>query len=421
MNNKLNKIFEIVSFFDNCRWSYDENYNLINFYKDDLDNDTKLLTHWLCYIADRQMDFKRIWDVGGFIFSELVHKYKQVSSKEEILILLDPESEKSFIREDKDEKNNKIKYSFIGSTKPNDLILKNYSNINPNEIVFKSRYLPSDYYNICYTLEMLFEYEKSLTCFIAQAYKANRTDKDHLIQKILFSLYLLTYYYDDNGQPAYENIKEQNIDIRNRTKKAKEILLDPDKFEKEFEVFKKTKMFQQKRAWCSLRDFMKSLEFSGYFKNSLKEYLSKNKIDELLNDRMLYQLELPGDVWNNNPKFQNCIFGDSFDDKGKKKFNEFNRFLREYYDNNEKLKAGTTYPEQFDITFDFVPRMCDKNNCNICPIGALSDKKTKFEMICIDDTTKYCPVALVGCGYKKECYGQAICKLRKAVLNNEQP
>jgi len=27
------------------------------------------------------------------------------------------------------------------------------------------------------------------------------------------------------------------------------------------------------------------------------------------------------------------------------------------------------YPEQFDITFDFVPRMCDKGNCALCPYG----------------------------------------------------
>ena len=56
------------------------------------------------------------------------------------------------------------------------------------------------------------------------------------------------------------------------------------------------------------------------------------------------------------------------------------------------------YPEQFDITFDFVPRMCDKILCNVCPFG-----KDGVEHTCIPTKDKYCPVALFSCGYTAIC------------------
>jgi len=421
---KLDKIFEIVSFYDECRWSRKENYNLINFFdtkkrneKSNLDDDTKLLTHWLCYISDRQMGFERIWDVGGFVFSELADNFKKVDTKEGLFSLLDPKSGCSFIRKDENKPQKdgeKETYSFIGKKHPNELIVENYPNDIENEkVVFKSRYLPSDYYNIRYTFDLLFEYENNLTCFIAQAYHDCKKDKNRLIQKILFSLYLLTYYYEANGQPSYETIKEQGINISNRTKKVKEILSNREKFEKEFNVFVKTKIFQQKRAWCSLRDFLKSPEFNNFFVNSMinKKYLTETELNELLSDEMLHKLELPGDVWNNNSKFRKSVFkGTDYTDRK----DSFNVLIREYYEKRCGMKA---YPEQFDITFDFVPRMCDKNNCDICPIGYLSDGGNDFDKVCINDKDRYCPVTLVGCGYKNMCTGHEECKLRSIIKN----
>ena len=72
----LNAIFKIFSFYSDIRWHSASNYNLINYYKDKLNADTKLLTHWLCYITDRQMAFERIWNIAGFIFSELIDTIK---------------------------------------------------------------------------------------------------------------------------------------------------------------------------------------------------------------------------------------------------------------------------------------------------------------------------------------------------------
>ncbi|HDZ86003.1 MAG TPA: hypothetical protein ENH35_05695 [Candidatus Moranbacteria bacterium] len=81
------------------------------------------------------------------------------------------------------------------------------------------------------------------------------------------------------------------------------------------------------------------------------------------------------------------------------------KILRDYFEKN-KDDLVNSYPEQFDISFDFVPRMCENNNCDICPIGLIKGKKnSKFKKTCIIDTNYYCPVALTNCNYKIDCFG----------------
>ena len=411
MNNKLEKIFEIVSFYDKCRWSDTQNYNLINFYSDSLDSDAKLLTHWLCYITNRQMPFERIFEIGGYVFSELVFEYK---NKIPINELLNPDESKSFVKSEI-----KDKYYFIGTKNPNERIITNYpDDAKKNNVIFASRFFPSDYLCILYTLHTLEKFNYSLSYYIATAYNRFKNESD-LIQKILFSLYLLTY--QNIGQPKNEIIEHWNENLNeadNRSHRIWNYFNNPkyaNEFNDEYGKFQNSTRYHLKRAWCSLRDFLKSPEFNPYFRESMELHgLTEIEVNELSDISMLRQLELPGDVWNNNPKFQRCIRNDE-----KFKKSEFNRFLREYYNDNKKLTTGKTYPEQFDITFDFVPRMCDKNLCDICPIGHLSDKGKDFEKICIDDKNKFCPVTLVGCGYKMMCKGREDCELCKIVEKNE--
>ena len=415
MNNKLEKIFEIVSFYDDCRWSScTDNYNMINFYSDSdgLDSDTKLLTHWLCYITNRQMPFERIFDVGGYVFSELVWKYKNKTSINE---LLNPTDNKSFVK-----KENKDKYCFVGTKVPNERILEDYPKETKDDPVkFKPRFLPSDYLSILFTLHTLEKFNNSLSSYIATAYNRFKNGED-LIQKILFSLYLLTY--QNIGQHKYEDIEKWDKNSEEANKRRNRILnylsnsesVD-NEFTDEFNKFQDNTRYHLKRAWCSLRDFLKSPEFNPYFRDALRQWMPDDDIELLCDKNLWNQLELPGDVWNNNPKFQRCVFDGVRENE---KLNEFNKFLRNYYESSKKLKAGTSSPEQFDITFDFVPRMCEKNNCDICPIGRLSNKGKDFEKICLDNQSKFCPVSLVGCGYKMKCKGQKECELHKLVLIN---
>jgi hypothetical protein len=400
MNNKLTEIFKIISFYDDYRWTDAYNYNLINFFREDLIADIKILTHWLCYITDRQMPFQRIWDIGGYVFSELVYEVKNQNS----LNILNPDDENSFVKRE----NSNDKYTFISkSTAGNNSIWDRYSDILVDgRVKFKSRFFPSDYLAILSTFIFLEDYGFSFSKFIKEMYCKN-IGKNDFIKRILFSLYLLTYY--EIGQPTSSDLDDFAANVRKarlRKDKIKDILSKPDKFSHEYNAFLKDKVFNQKRAWCSLRDFLKSPEFQKYFKVALgEESLSDNDFIKLLSHEALTQLELPGDVWNNNSKFRKCILEGTDYEKSKE---PLNKILRKYFNKNQQHIIG--YPEQFDITFDFVPRMCDKNNCDICPIGRIKNNNN-FNKICLGDESMYCPVILVGCNYKNNCEGRDKCKI----------
>ena len=75
------------------------------------------------------------------------------------------------------------------------------------------------------------------------------------------------------------------------------------------------------------------------------------------------------------------------------------QIIRDIYNQLKNAKdIDGFYPEQFDITFDFVPRMCSARACHICPFG-----KNGADLTCIPTKDKYCPVALVSCGYVSKC------------------
>ena len=399
----LKSVFKIISFYDDVRWHSASNYNLINYYKTNLTEDTKLLTHWLCYIADRQMAFEKIWDVGGFIFSELV----DTITKEKDLDLLNPNSSRAFIVK----KGDGYTFTSISKSNGND-ILKRYDIKDTEVATFSSRYYPSDYFSILYTLDFLKNYDFSIGKFICECYKQHQNREDY-ITRILFSLYLITYH--EIGQPTKSDLVDFRKNVskaEKHTKKVIAILNSVEKFEAEYHTFCKDKKFLQKRAWCSLRDFIKSPEFKEHFKISLKKHgLLDKDIERLLSLKSLQQFELPGDVWNNNSRFRQCIL------KGTEYENSkvgLNKILRKYFNDNQTEMDGY-YPEQFDITFDFVPRMCDKNNCDICPIGYVKGIKTNiFKKTCVKNTELYCSVALADCNYKIDCFGKD-CKLIEIV------
>lgn len=405
MPRNLSNVFSITSFFDEARWSTNENDNLINFVPENLTDDNKLLTHWLCYITDRQMKFERIWDVAGFIFSDLVYSI----CNEKNLSILDPDPKNQFntffakstkIVPNKKE-GNKIAddYIFVGRHNVgSNKILLEYEEFFQNQNKppkFHSRFYPSDYKAILFTLIILKDFNFSIVEYLLPILNKNLSKKD-IIRRLIFSLYLLTY--KDIGKSKIEN-----IDFKDWYKKGLErkddmmkILNDDSKFEKEFNKFAEIEIYNQKRAWCSLRDFFKSPEFNTYFIRSIEKHGFKH-LEMLKDTKLLTQFELPGDVWNNKSKFRECIVkGTSYENCS----DSFNKLLRDIY-TKENISLG--YPEQFDITFDFVPLMCMKRKCDLCPYGKDIEKGKNLDKICNKNISKYCSVVLVCCGYKYLC------------------
>jgi hypothetical protein len=401
MSRNLSNVFSITSFFDEARWSTNENDNIINFVPENLTDDNKLLTHWLCYITDRQMGFERIWNIAGFIFSDLVYS---ICSEKNLSLLNPKNSSKTFFiklsdfaQNKKNSNDVKDSYLFVGRHKVGDNKKLLDDNQHPNELpVFQSRFYPSDYKSILFTLIILKDFNFSIVEYLLPILTKNLYKKD-LIRRLIFSLYLLTY--KGIGKSKIDDINFEDWEKKGLERKddMMKILNDNSKFEEEFNKFAEIEIFNQKRAWCSLRDFFKSKKFNTYFLRSLEEHGFQHL--ELLKDtKLLRQFELPGDVWNNKPKFRECIVkGSSYE---KNCSDSFNKLLREIY---TKENISTGYPEQFDITFDFVPLMCMKRNCDLCPYGKDIEKGKNLDKICNKNISKYCSVVLACCGYKQLC------------------
>ncbi len=398
--NKFQLIFRISNFLDEIRWCNKGNYNLINFSRTDLSNAQKILIHWISYITDRQTPFRRIWDVGGFVFSDLVY---EITNNKDAGYLNSKNPQSFFVT-----KNIKKKgFTFISRQKAdNNKRLLQYGFKPGEKVRFSSRFYPADYKAILATFNILKKknFDFNLLNYIKFILNFLDEDDKNFIKKVLYSLYLLTYY--EIGNPSnsdlfpYEKILNE---IENRTSIVMEIIEDEILFNKNFKTFSKDVIFKQKRAWCSLRDYLKNLEFKSYFITALGELGYKN-LEVLKNPSILTQLELPGDVWNNNPKFRKCLFKDT-------KYENFRgimpKLLRNVY-KEEKIENG--YPESFDITFDFVPRMCNLDKCNICPYGLIKGIAKDFQKVCINLPGKFCPVAISSCNYYYNCIGEK-CKL----------
>jgi len=390
-SEKLNMVFKIISFFDDCRWGDKSNYYQINYFDNTkMDDDSILLTHWLCYITNRQMKNERIWDVGSFVFSELVVKYKELVEKYKdnpqtlIQTLLNPKSTTSFVRSKQEKKRTDETYEFVGYAPPNDKITRFYPqdmDIKENVVRFQSRYMPEDYFVIRATLLLLAEYEGSISKFIACIYKhyIKENPKKETISRLAFSLYLLSYATLTDvkaKKKSYSDMKAITTTLKEEipecVEKVKSILNNSRDFEDEFKKFKADDIFSSKRMWCVLRDFLKSRkEFNPHFRDALKSYLSSNDIKNLCDKKWWNQLELPGDTWNNNTIFRKCILEETEHEKDNR---SINRILRDYYDRNLKRnETESGYPEQFDVTFDFVQRMCEKYNCKIVQLIIFSN------------------------------------------------
>jgi len=390
------RLFALTDFIDKARWQETATKSLINYAVIELSDDDKILVHWLCYITDRQTAWERIWDVGGFIFSQIVYDVKRKKS----LSILNPANKESYFKSAKEYPQYKRKGYLFRSKIPagHNQTLKEYGFAPAEHPFFISRYYPADYKAILNTLKVLESYSFSFARYVKSVLETDFLDlrSEDSIRKLLFALYLLSYH--NTGQPKADNIDFEKFlsEAASRAAKIKSILSSQEKFLKEFNSFVEDDIYGQKRAWCALRDYLKNPEFNKPFLDALQAAGCK-EVDKLKAKELLKQLELPGDVWNNNLKFRKCMLKGTGYEKSEE---SLNLVLRQIYEEN---KPAIGYPEQFDISFDLVQRMCEQDECKICPYGTLTGKATDFNKVCIRRHGYFCPVILISCGYKVEC------------------
>lgn len=404
MDTKIKKIVDIfrkIRWLDNSRWESmpnDIDHCSINLSisPDKLTNSNKILTHFLCYISDRGMTYQQIWDKGGFVYSNIVSAYENENEKIERLINCGADD--SFYKKiDDNGKSTKVRYGFVSRIKvPDDdsnPLMKDYGYDKNKTVTFTSRYYPSDLKSIMQTLMILDDekFERSIIRFIE--YVMNELGGDKSINKIAFGFYLLGYY--KIGKPKSTEYNKIMADAKENTKSVLDILKDKGEFKRMFENEWKSHKFDQKRVWCSLRDYVKSPEFKGYMSEGFKN-IDKNELIDKWDNLDQSELELPGDVWNNKSKFKTCLFKNIVDIK---KNETSPRFIRHVYDDFKIYEKHVGYPEMFDVTFDFVPRMCTNNLCDFC----IFNEDNKLGCLCTKDESKYCPVIMISCGYANKC------------------
>lgn len=410
----MRDIFAITNFIDSARWSNIENYSIINYANPDLSFPKKILTHYLTYVADRQMPFQRIWNVGGFVFSRLVEDYttnQNISISKLYTDYIEVAESGDVITSATSKLSFKCSLDNLQLTALQQEKLQ--SSIRDGNVVFRSRFVTTDFCSIYCTLYILeCIANRSLIDYIKKVIQlhinANTNEirkeyKDEIVKRIAFSFYVLTYQ-GNNTKSNKQTLLEYINSVQNKAKTQKEnvenTLSSLEKFNKAYYEFRKDKIYSCKRVWCALRDYMKGLEFKDFFAKEMKDLLG----DNIGNIFYLKQLELPGDVWNNNDKFISCNFPNKDHDR------TFNNYLRETFKNQEN-NINEGYVEQFDITFSLVPRMCERKLCALCPYGILKDKEHQFNLLCINDVSKLCPIILHSTGYIFKCIGKERCIL----------
>lgn len=369
----LLRILSTFSFLDEARWCFDCNYTLINYVSDDLGDDEKLLTHWLCYVMDRGTPFRRIWDVAGFVISEIVAHYTAGATLPELIALHVDDADGGWR---------------LRAHSPANRLLQVWYGTDQSEVVFESRF-PANYVSLFRTLARLEGYSRSLGEYLRQALR----DADYAqgIDRMAGAMDELTYR--GVGRVSNEGTADR---VRQEIAGASDFGPSGSGVQDRF---------NRKRLWCALRDYLKSPEFNPVFRSAVGAAGDRWSRSDPELRRTLWRLELPGDVWNNRAPFWQGLFRPYVDGMEGARAPQLARAM---HTGLVELGYGsrlTFYPEQLDVTFDFVPRMCEVRACAVCPFGG------GIAESCHGQSDLLCPVLLQSCGYRFRC-DPSLCTLR---------
>ena len=413
MSLKLKQKIKFISCLDNIRWNdaNKEKYNFeISFYayptnlsKEMNDNAKKLLaekillTHWLLYICDRQMDYRHIFKAGGYIISKIVNDFYKLNTHKSFDDFFN-----SFCDFYKEKVNNsfkpkvRLKVDAINNplNKKQQNIIDYFNEVNLTEnnfFYFSSRFTSVDICCIYKTLQKInANKELFINCLKLQC------DKEEIIRDIAYKLYNLTYR--NIGQPSVNDIHKNGKLTINEYLKLRE---KSNTIHNDFDVHK------AKRIWCVIRDMF----YHPIFSECYRIILGMNESEfNLYKQQQIKNIELPGDVWNNNQKFAKCFWGEEMKPKNSSKF------LRIQFNRHKDYEAYGL-PIHFDITFNYVPRMCSSDKCSICPMNSNPDQKDEFKNICHGIKDKICPFILYSTDLTHKCSGIDECEILECINN----
>ena len=346
----VDRFVRVVSWLDEARWRGAPDL-FSNPVYDSLDASKKLLVHWLCYITNRQRPFRQVWDEGGFVFSMVVASYPQ--------LVANSGSVQQFLQRHQ--------------TARKRVLPAYYAEAGGREVTYAPRF-GADHESIERTLEILYDDGGSLAAFISQFISRFRVEADGL-RRVAHCLDLLSYRLE---VPLHE---------------ARTLLRSDADLARDFRSWRRSSTEHHKRLWASLRDYRRAgSPFRRYLETQVQWPDTGFEVD---------QLELPGDVWNQ--RFSKRLVGRIALALGLNASPaKTSKTARRLYDRIARLDPDTSfYPERLDFSFDFTPRMCKQDRCDVCLFSEPADRVCTGHAA--QEAGALCPVLLLACGYRQPC------------------
>jgi hypothetical protein len=385
-SDKLLKSWIIIKWLDEARWSETSSSSPIpGPVFASLSDSGKILTHWLAYITDQQRSWEDVWFLGGPVFAEICESYNQSTNGQDVINLL-----KSYTKVNPDVK------------KKDDVFSSKKQRIQVQLIDYTPRF-GSHLVSIARVLRVLVDYDKSLAAFITSnanfVFAGKNINDDSIVARIAFLLYLISYDDIPSGLTSYTKQSEEFIqDMEFNYDYVKNLLVNKENLEDLYQWWLINKRFH-KRLWAAFRNYIKpGSRYADIFLKSLNSVGGSAISNFIINNRseVVSQLELPGDIWN--LRFNKFLFGDEIARPAD---------LREYYKklNSPQNQMRGYYPEQFDVSWDFAPRMCDAAQESLCPFK--NGNKLKEYCLCYNGDKpngRRCSITKILCGYETFCY-----------------
>lgn len=445
IKKKFGEICEIVKWLDGARWC-DENqeeggviHNEI--YRNLIDEDKKdkkgraILVHWLCYITDYRREFEGVWDKGGQIFSEFVQLFYDSKDGDR--------SVENFFRK-------LLKYK-VEENKREDKAIPPFKSRKKENVSYASRYWDA-FYGIFRTLYYLKTRNTNMVEIIQESINSNSEIHDN-VNNLAKKLYKISYWEIGKAKSSNKREKPVNCAIKkywrdkNGNLKDLEEQMDQDINSMEND-WDDEKRFSNKRLWAALRDYFKP---NAPYNKMLLNNIADKEVREYLENhgkKFMEHFEFPGDIWNR--RFGDRIIkpiAEAYKDevwikedvalvykKNKGKIGHlrddlnFPKLIRKLYGNilwkDGNYGRDQYYPEQMDISFEFMPNLCTKATIapkicrECCPFGI--DSIDNFNKLCHGEENKYCSVALYTCGYRYKCKGKEKCELKKVINERKE-
>jgi len=352
--DQLVRLAKAVSWLDSVRWTGKQPDNPALRLVEDAKTNDRVLAHWLAYVTNRMRPWEDVCSRGALVFSRVAADYAMKKPP--------PSAVDEFIES--------YRAPPASGQKMGGWRLPAH-----DDAPYKSRF-PDDDASIYRTLNLLAHLGWSLGSWLKKLID-DLAGKEHALRRIAQRLDILTYRLSISKDEALT------------------LLGNEKELETDFVQWNPQAHVGRKRLWAALRDYRKpGSRWHGYLQDCGANWPQEN-FD-------LAQLELPGDVWNE--QFFKHLVQPLAARAGIEIVGNSALVARRIYDVVRRLEPGTAfYPEQFDVSFDFARRMCDTMACWCCPFWR---RRPPFSInpieLCRREQGQPCALLLITSGYLAE-------------------